>query len=252
MFSEKIERVLSRSFCSAPDFRPGVDPGLRQSVAPAAGPDHPACHRAVHHAALLPWEPSVPAHHPQQGGGGQKRWLPHTASQLSKHDSKLVVLMRLNLDLNFWCREVWRWSEAALICCTCLIYPTFACAKSPSIDHMNIVFTSRLFNPNPNPFFSSASPCSSGASAWLRRRERWHSGDEGGSDEDGQGEEGHHVGTLPLSQLPPAHHHRHHPAALPAVLRHQCSELLSRVSDVVLKCQSEAMILWWKMCKEHI
>lgn len=66
--------------------------------------------------------------------------------------------------------------------------------------------------------------CSAGASAGLRRRERRHPGDEGGGDEDGHGEEGVHPGTLPLPELPAAHHHRHRPAALPAAVGHQRCE----------------------------
>lgn len=36
------------------DLRSGVSARFRRSVASAAGSDHPACHTAEHHAALLP------------------------------------------------------------------------------------------------------------------------------------------------------------------------------------------------------
>lgn len=46
-----------------------------------------------------------------------------------------------------------------------------------------------------------------------------HAGrDEGGEAEDGHGEEGVHTRTLSLFALPPAHYHRHPPAALPATV----------------------------------
>lgn len=55
-----------------------------------------------------------------------------------------------------------------------------------------------------------------------------HAGrDEGGEEEDGHGEEGVYPGALSLSTLPPAHHHFHPAAALPAALWGQRSELFS-------------------------
>lgn len=52
-----------------------------------------------------------------------------------------------------------------------------------------------------------------------------HAGrDEGGEEEDGHGEEGVHPGALPLSDVPPAHHHLHSAAALAATVRDQRRE----------------------------
>lgn len=71
------------------------------------------------------------------------------------------------------------------------------------------------------------SSCSTGASAWLWRREWWYSRDEGRSNEDGHGKESDHPWTLPLPSVPPTNHHRYHAPALSAAVWHQCCELTS-------------------------
>lgn len=84
-----------------------------------------------------------------------------------------------------------------------------------------------------NPFFSALTP--SRSLRPPRRPEeangqagggRHAGGDEGGEEEDGHGEEGVHPGAVSLPTLPPAHHHLHPAAALPAAVRDQRSELL--------------------------
>lgn len=61
-------------------------------------------------------------------------------------------------------------------------------------------------------------------------------GDEGGEEKDGHGEEGVHPGALSLFALPPAHHHFHPAAALPAAVWDQRSELLLRTATSLIPC----------------
>lgn len=58
-------------------------------------------------------------------------------------------------------------------------------------------------------------------------RERRPAGDEGREPADAAGEEGYHLGALPVAAIPPAHFYRHHAAALPAAVRDQRGELLA-------------------------
>jgi hypothetical protein len=78
--------------------------------------------------------------------------------------------------------------------------------------------------PHSEPSHLPSGPTSAEEASRDSRCDPRPAGDERRGSADDAGEEGHHLGAVPLTRLPPAHPHRCGAAAVPAAVGYQCCE----------------------------